>query len=97
MGHAGTALELGVPISLLLSPGGWSLVAGMILMLLLHGFITSNVLRNSFSVISGSSFFSAATDRATVFGSCPPFYKSWKAFAHTFPVDAFNPSPNRAL
>lgn len=43
MGHAGTALELGVPIILLVSPGGWSLVVGMLLMLLLHGFITSNV------------------------------------------------------
>jgi len=43
MGHAGTALELGVPIILMLSPGGWTLVVGLILMLLLHGFITSNV------------------------------------------------------
>ena len=43
MGHAGTALELGVPIILLLSTGGWTLVAGRVLMLLLHGFITSNV------------------------------------------------------
>jgi hypothetical protein len=43
MAHAGTALELGVPIVLLLSPGGWSLVLGMALMLALHGYITSNV------------------------------------------------------
>ena len=43
MGHAGTALELAVPIVLALSPGGRSLVAGMILMLVLHTFITSNV------------------------------------------------------
>ena len=43
MAHAGTALELGVPLVLLLSPGGWSLVLGLVLMLLLHGFITSNV------------------------------------------------------
>jgi Transmembrane protein of unknown function (DUF3556) len=43
MSHAGTALELGVPIVLLLSPGGWSLVLGIVLMLLLHGYITSNV------------------------------------------------------
>jgi hypothetical protein len=43
MGHAGTALELAVPVVFLLSPGGWSLVLGMVLMLLLHGFITSNV------------------------------------------------------
>jgi hypothetical protein len=43
MGHAGTAFELGVPIVLLLAPGGWSLVLGMVLMLMLHGYITSNV------------------------------------------------------
>jgi hypothetical protein len=43
MGHAGTALELGVPLVLLLSPGGWSLVLGIVLMLLLHAYITSNV------------------------------------------------------
>lgn len=43
MAHAGTALELGVPLVLLLSPGGPTLVAGLVLMLLLHGFITSNV------------------------------------------------------
>jgi hypothetical protein len=43
MSHAGTALELSVPIILLLSPGGPSLVLGIVLMLLLHTFITSNV------------------------------------------------------
>jgi len=42
-GHAGTALELGIPLLLLLSTGGWSLTLGMVLMLALHGFITSNV------------------------------------------------------
>jgi hypothetical protein len=42
-GHAGTALELGVPLVLLLSPGGWSLTFGMLLMLALHGYITSNI------------------------------------------------------
>jgi Transmembrane protein of unknown function (DUF3556) len=43
MGHAGTAFELGVPIVLLLAPGGWSLVLGIVLMLMLHGYITSNL------------------------------------------------------
>jgi hypothetical protein len=43
MGHAGTALELGVPLILAFAPGGPLLVAGMILMLMLHGYITSNV------------------------------------------------------
>ncbi len=43
MSHAGTALEFSVPLVLALSGGGWSLYLGMALMLLLHGFITSNV------------------------------------------------------
>ncbi len=43
MAHGGLLLELGVPLVLLLSPGGTSLVIGMILMLMLHGYITSNV------------------------------------------------------
>ncbi|MGD9724025.1 MAG: DUF3556 domain-containing protein [Pirellulales bacterium] len=43
MGHAGTALELLVPLVFLLSPGGWSLGLGIVLMLMLHGYITSNV------------------------------------------------------
>lgn len=43
LGHFGTALELAVPIVLLLAPGGPWLLFGLGLMLLLHGFITSNV------------------------------------------------------
>jgi hypothetical protein len=43
MSHMGTALELSTPIVLALSPGGGSLVFGIILMLTLHTFITSNV------------------------------------------------------
>jgi hypothetical protein len=43
MGHAGTALELGVPIVLLCGGGGTATLVGLVLMLLLHGFITSNV------------------------------------------------------
>jgi len=43
MAHAGTALELAVPTVFFLSPGGWSLKLGIVLMLLLHGYITSNV------------------------------------------------------
>ncbi|HEX7838365.1 MAG TPA: DUF3556 domain-containing protein [Kofleriaceae bacterium] len=43
MSHAGTALELSVPIILLLSPGGPSLCIGIVLMGVLHTFITSNV------------------------------------------------------
>jgi hypothetical protein len=43
MAHGGTVLELGVPTVLLFARPGWSLVLGMILVLALHGFITSNV------------------------------------------------------
>jgi hypothetical protein len=43
MAHVGTAFELAIPIVLATSHGGPSLVLGMVLMLMLHGFITSNV------------------------------------------------------
>jgi hypothetical protein len=41
--HAGTVLELGVPMLLLSGQGGAVTIAGLVAMLLLHGFITSNV------------------------------------------------------
>jgi hypothetical protein len=43
MGHAGTVLELAVPIVLLAGRGGTVTIIGLVLMLALHGFITSNV------------------------------------------------------
>ncbi|GAC1555623.1 MAG: DUF3556 domain-containing protein [Polyangiales bacterium] len=43
MGHAGTLLEMAVPLVLLFARGGAWLVLGMILMVALHAFITSNV------------------------------------------------------
>ena len=43
MSHAGTALELGVPIVLGLATGEPWLTVGLAMMLLLHGFIMSNV------------------------------------------------------
>ncbi|MDP3231343.1 MAG: DUF3556 domain-containing protein [Myxococcales bacterium] len=43
MGHAGTALELGVPLVFLLTPLGTPPVVAIVLMLLLHTYITSNV------------------------------------------------------
>jgi hypothetical protein len=43
MSHAGTALELAVPLILVVAPGGAPLVVGLVLMLVLHSFITSNV------------------------------------------------------
>ena len=39
----GTALELGVPVVLLLGDGGPVTVVGMIMMFALHGYITSNI------------------------------------------------------
>jgi hypothetical protein len=43
MGHAGTALELAVPIVLACAGGGTALIVGLALMIVLHAFITSNV------------------------------------------------------
>lgn len=43
MGHAGTALEFAVPILLAVGDGGPITTAGLLLMLLLHGYITSNI------------------------------------------------------
>lgn len=43
MAHGGGILEFAVPIVLGLSSGGEGTIAGIVLMLLLHGFITSNV------------------------------------------------------
>jgi hypothetical protein len=42
-GHAGTLLELGVPLVLLAGDGGTVTLVGLAMMLALHGFITSNV------------------------------------------------------
>jgi hypothetical protein len=78
MGHAGTALEMGLPVVLWLSPGGWSLVLGMVLMLALHGFITSNVPMgvpiewNVMVVYGGFALFWAHPDvRLSHLGSAP--------------------------
>ena len=43
MGHAGTFLELTVPIVLLIGRGGPVTIIGLVMMLMLHGFITGNV------------------------------------------------------
>jgi hypothetical protein len=42
-GHAGTFLELSVPMVLLAGDGGTLTLVGLVMMLMLHGFITSNV------------------------------------------------------
>ncbi|MEZ4454896.1 MAG: DUF3556 domain-containing protein [Nannocystaceae bacterium] len=43
LGHFGTLLEFAVPLVLLFAPAGAPLLVGMILMLMLHAYITSNV------------------------------------------------------
>jgi hypothetical protein len=43
MAHAGTLLELSVPVLLLAGRGGTVTMIGLVAMVLLHGFITSNV------------------------------------------------------
>jgi hypothetical protein len=43
MAHCGTAMEFGVPLAFLLTPLGTPPVVAIVLMLLLHGFITGNV------------------------------------------------------
>lgn len=43
MGHAGTALEMAVPIMMFFAKPGVSLVVGMVMVLALHAFITSTV------------------------------------------------------
>lgn len=43
MAHAGAGLEFGVPLVLAFATGGTPLVVGIVLMLMLHGYITSNI------------------------------------------------------
>jgi hypothetical protein len=43
MGHFGTALEFAVPLVLIWAPGGTPLLIGIVLMLMLHAYITGNV------------------------------------------------------
>src|SRR5690606_2448773 len=43
MGHCGTALEFAVPLILAFAAEGPWLIAGLVLMLMLHGYISSNV------------------------------------------------------
>ncbi len=75
-GHWGTAVELGIPVILLLSPAGsYGHLAGMALMLGLHIYITSNVPRGvpiewKFMVVYGAFFLFWAHADAAVF--CMP-------------------------
>ena len=61
MSYAGTALELSVPIILLTAHGGLLTIVGLVLMLMLHGYVTSNVpmgvpIEWNFMVVYGAFF-----------------------------------------
>ncbi len=77
MAHAGTLFELGVPIAFLLTPLGTPPVVAIVLMLLLHGYITSNVPMgvpiewNVIVVYSGFALFWAHPD-VSITAAGPP-------------------------
>jgi hypothetical protein len=61
MSYTGTALELSVPIILLTAHGGLLTIVGLVLMLMLHGYVTSNVpmgvpIEWNFMVVYGAFF-----------------------------------------
>jgi hypothetical protein len=76
LGHIGTGLELGVPIVLFAGAGGATTTVGLVMMLLLHGYITSNVpmgvpIEWNVMVVYGAFFlFGAHADVGL--GSLPP-------------------------
>jgi hypothetical protein len=78
MSHMGTVLELGVPTVLGLGSGGAVTTVGMIMMLMLHGFITSSVpmgvpIEWNVMVVYGALFLFGANAGVGVFsvGSSP--------------------------
>jgi hypothetical protein len=88
MAHGGTALELAVPIAFLLTPVGTPPIVGIVLMLMLHAYITSNVPMgvplewNVIVVYGGFALFWAHPD-VSVFSLGPPWLA---AFALLFTV-----------
>lgn len=77
MAHAGTALELGVPIVLGLSSGGEGTLIGMAMMLGLHTFITSSVpmgvpIEWNVTVVYGAFFLFFAHADVSVFSVGAP-------------------------
>ena len=77
MAHAGTALELGVPIVLGLSSGGEGTLIGMAMMLGLHTFITSSVpmgvpIEWNVTVVYGAFFLFFAHADVSVFSVGTP-------------------------
>src|SRR5690606_3318800 len=65
MGHAGTALELAVPLVLLSGRGGDVTLVGLVMMLMLHGFITSRV----------TLCVTPVSNARICYGRCLPFWK----------------------
>jgi hypothetical protein len=86
MSLAGTGLELGVPAILFFSHGGTPLVFGMVCMLVLHGFITSNVpmgvpIEWNFMVVYGAFFLFWAHPDITIFALGSPTLAAFLIFA----------------
>ncbi len=78
LAHAGTALELAVPIVLALGNGGTVTTVGLVLAIMLHGYITSNVpmgvpIEWNVVVLYGAFFLFGAHAQVSVFdvGSIP--------------------------
>src|SRR5579872_1326979 len=78
LAHAGASLEFGVPLAFVLTPLGTPPVVAVVLMLLLHGYITSNVPMgvpiewNVMVVYGGMALFWAHPDVSlTAVGSAP--------------------------
>jgi hypothetical protein len=78
MGHAGTALELGVPVLFLVTPLGVPPVVAIVAMLALHAYITSNVPMgvpiewNVMVVYGGFALFWAHPDVSVTAVGSPP-------------------------
>ena len=77
MAHAGTALELSVPVVLGLASGGEATVIGLLMMLALHGFITSSVpmgvpIEWNVMVVYGAFFLFFANAGVSVFSVGAP-------------------------
>jgi hypothetical protein len=77
MAHAGTAFEFGVPLAFVLTPLGTPPVVAVVLMLMLHGYITSNVpmgvpLEWNVAVVYGGFALFWAHPEVSVLAVAPP-------------------------
>ena len=78
MSHMGAALELAVPLAFLLTPLGQTPVVALLLMLLLHGYITSNVpmgvpIEWNFMMVYGGFALFYAHPAASLTALAPPW------------------------